>query len=133
MRKFEEFMLSHTSAEATEVLREIQIVMDSAIDKTPRMNGYGINEIKFDFLSEERAKEGIQLNLETKGSAIAKNKDHVNGMLQRLVSMTRTPLWNKHIFFEVMYHQLHASETMYEDNNTTLHFNVICAAIVFNR
>ena len=120
-----------TTADAKEAMREIQIVINQTLDSIPFVNGYGIKEIKFDFLSEEAAEKGMQLNLEAKGVAEAKNKEHVNALLQKVVYYSRQPLWNKKIFLEFLYHELNVSETMHEDLNRTLYFNVICAAIIF--
>jgi len=124
------------SPEGRETLREIQVVVNKALDDTKKVNGFGIDDIKFELINEERAETGLQLNLEAKGSAVAKNKEHINGMLQRLIKKTREPLMKKKIFLEMMYHEINAHENMYENNTAmglkrTLYFNVIAAAIVF--
>lgn len=124
-------------SEAKEAMREIQIVMNDALNSTKKINGFGINDIKFAVINQEQAKHGIQINLEAKGSAVAKNKDHISRMLQKLVVKTREDLWRKKIFLEMMYHQIETSEVENESDNTaiglkrTLYFTVICAACVF--
>jgi hypothetical protein len=123
------------SPESRETLREIQIVVNEALNNTTKINGFGIDDIKFELINEESAETGLQLNLEAKGSAVAKNKEHINGMLQRLMKKTKEPLRKKKIFLEIMYHEIDVHENMYEDNTAiglkrTLYFNVIAAAIV---
>lgn len=126
---------------AKEALREIQVVINKTLDSSKRVNGYGINEIKFDVINQETAEGGIQLNLEANGSATAKNEKHISRMLQKLISDSREDLWKKNIFIEAMYHQIETSESPLneaEDDDSDmglkrkLYFMVICAAIVFN-
>lgn len=130
-----------TSSEAKEALREIQIVMNSAIGQTQKVNGFGIDDIKFNVINQEASESGIQINLEASGSAVAKNEKHISRMLQKLVSSTREDLWKKKIFLEMMYHKIDVSETQIESEDDddpniglkrTLYYTVICAACVFN-
>ena len=130
------------SSAAKEALREIQIIMNEAIGQTQKVNGFGINDIKFRVLNQEEAETGIQINLEASGSAVAKNEKHISRMLQKLVDSTREQLWKKKIFFEMMYHKIDVSETKIDESDgeddpniglkRTLYFTVICAACVFN-
>lgn len=129
------------SSQATEAMREIQIVMNKALGQTQKVNGFGIDDIKFDVINEEESETGIQINLEAHGSAVAKNEKHISRMLQKLVQMTREDLWKKKIFLEMMYHKIDVSETKNESEDDddpniglkrTLYFTVICAAAVFN-
>jgi len=129
------------SASTKEALREIQIVMNEAVGQTQKVNGFGINDIKFNVLNEEEGEAGVQINLEASGSAVAKNEKHISRMLQKLVESTREQLWKKRIFLEMMYHKIDVSETKIDeadDGETnvglkrTLYFTVICAAAVFN-
>lgn len=126
---------------AKEAIREIQVVVNKTLDNSKKVNGFGINEMKFEIISQECAEAGIQINMEAKGSAIAKNEKHISRMLQHMVSESREDLWKKDIFLEVMYHQIETSESKLDeaeddDSNVglkrTLYFTVICAAIVFN-
>lgn len=132
---------TESSSSAKEALREIQIVMNEAIGKSVKVNGFGIEDIKFSVINQEESESGIQINLEATGSAIAKNEKHISRMLQKLVSMTRENLWKKKIFLEMMYHKIDVSETQLESEDDddpnvglkrTLYFTVICAACVFN-
>jgi len=135
--KRNEILTEGISPDGREAMREIQIVINETLSQTPRVNGFGINEIKFELINEEKATQGTQLNLEAKGSAIAKNKDHINGMLQKLVQWTREPLWKKKIFLEIMYHEIDVRETANENEDIAmglkhpLYFNVVSAALVF--
>lgn len=141
MRNFKDYIENRespdSSSEAKEALREIQIVMNEAIGRTQRINGFGLNDIKFLVINQEQAEGGMQINLEAKGSAIAKNKEHVSHMLQKLLTDTREELWKKRIYMEMMYHKLEASEVATEADETpiglkkTLYYTVICAAIIF--
>lgn len=129
-------LVENISPDGKEAMREIQIIVNQSLSQTPKVNGFGINEVKFELINEERATQGLQLNLEVKGSAVAKNKDHINGMLQRLMSAAREPLWQKKIFLEIMYHNIDVQDNMHENNTPiglkgTLYFNTIAAAIVF--
>jgi len=123
-------------ANAKEAKREIQIVANDSLGT--KINGFGIEEINFELIDFEEAKQGIQLNMEAKGPAIAKSKQHISSMLQKLSRRCREPLWKKKIFLDFMYHQIDVTENVVEnDDNTpiglkkTLYFTVICAAIVF--
>ena len=111
-----EFREEHedSSPEAKEAMREIQIVMNKVIDQTQRVNGFGINDIKFEVINQEEGETGTQINLEAHGSAIAKNEKHVSRLLQKLVGLTREDLWKKNIFLEMMYHKIETSETTLE-------------------
>jgi hypothetical protein len=129
------------SATAKEALREIQIVMNKAIGQTPKVNGFGIDDIEFHVINQEEAESGTQINMEAKGSGVAKNEKHISRMLQKLVQATREDLWKKKIFLEMMYHKIDVSETKLESDDDddpniglkrTLYFTVICAACVFN-
>jgi hypothetical protein len=131
------------SSASKEALREIQIVMNETIGQTQRVNGFGIDSIKFQVLNQEETESGIQVNLEASGSAIAKNEKHISRMLQKLVEATREQLWKKKIFLEMMYHKIDVSETKIDESNDdddnpnvdlkrTLYFTVICAACAFN-
>ena len=129
------------SCEAKEAMREIQIIANKAIGQMPKTNGFGINNIEFHVINQEKAESGVQMNLEAMGSAVAKNEKHISRMLQKLVANTREDLWKKNIFLEMMYHKIDVSETKLEsedDDNPniglkkTLYFNIICAACVFN-
>lgn len=129
-------IVENESPEGREAMREIQIVINQSLSQTPRINGFGINDLKFDLINQERASQGLQLNLEAKGSAVAKNKEHINGMLQKLMNTAREPLWQKKIFLEIMYHNIDVQENMHENDTAvglkgTLYFNTIAAAIVF--
>lgn len=126
---------------AKEALREIQVVVNKTLDNSKKVNGFGINEMKFEIINQECAEAGIQINMEAKGSATAKNEKHISRMLQHMVSDSREDLWKKDIFLEIMYHQIETSESKLDeaeddDSNIglkrTLYFTVICAAIVFN-
>ncbi len=126
---------------AKEAIREIQVVINKTIDSSKRVNGFGIDDMKFKIISQECAKTGIQINMEAQGSAVAKNEKHISRMLQNLMGDSREDLWKKNIFLEVMYHQIEVSETKLDeaeddDSNIglkrTLYFTVICAAIAFN-
>lgn len=144
MGKFKHYIENKESEastpEAKEAMREIQIVMSHAIDKTEKVNGFGINNIGFEIISQEKGDAGVQINLEAKGEAVAKNEQHISRMLQKLVNQTREDLWKKNIFFEMMYHKIETSETKTEAEEDeiniglkkTLYFTVICAACVFN-
>lgn len=132
---------SGASSEATEALREIQIVMNTAIGQTQKVNGFGINDIKFNVINQEESESGVQVNLEASGSAVAKNDKHISRMLQKLVNSTREDLWKKKIFLEMMYHKIDVGETQIESEDDddpniglkrTLYYTVICAACVFN-
>ena len=122
-----------TSPEGREAMREIQITVDKALDNTIKTRGNGIDSIKFELISEERAKEGIQLNMEAKGTATAPNKQYIIKKLQNLMAKAREPLWQKKIFLEVHYHQVDVQENTYEVTDVThkLYFTAICAAIIF--
>ena len=135
--KRSEILAEAVSPDGREALREIQIVINETLSQMPRINGFGINEIKFELINEEKSTQGTQLNLEAKGSAIAKNKDHINGMLQKLVNQARESLWKKKIFLEFMYHEIDVRETTNENEDVAiglkhnLYFNVVSAALVF--
>jgi hypothetical protein len=116
--------------EAREAMRDIQIVFNTALGETLKTNGYGIDKLEFELINQEKAQHGIQLNLEAKGTANAKNKEHLSRMLQKLVEQTREPLWQKKVFLEMMYHEIHMNEV--NDLHAAVDFNVICAAIIFN-
>jgi hypothetical protein len=129
-------LVENISPEGKEAMREIQIVINQSLSQIPKINGFGINDLKFDLITEERATQGLQMNLEAKGSAVAKNKEHINGMLQKLMATAREPLWQKKIFLEIMYHNIDVQENMHENNTAiglkgTLYFNTIAAAIIF--
>lgn len=129
-------LTENISPEGKEAMREIQIVINQSLSQIPKINGFGINDLKFDLINEERATQGLQMNLEAKGSAVAKNKEHINGMLQKLMATAREPLWQKKIFLEIMYHNIDVQENMHENNTAiglkgTLYFNTIAAAIIF--
>jgi hypothetical protein len=146
MRNFSNYIeekgskIPDASASAKEALREIQIIMNESLGQSQKVNGFGINDIKFQVLNEEEGEAGIQINMEASGSAVAKNEKHISRMLQKLVEATREHLWKKNIFLEMMYHKIDVSETKLEaeeeDINVglkrTLYFTVICAACVFN-
>lgn len=145
MEKFTQYIENkesgnHGSPEVQEALREIQIVMNKAIHDTQRDNGFGINDIKFEVINQEEGENGVQINMEAKGSAVARNEKHISRMLQKLVNQTREDLWKKDIFIEMMYHKIETSETKMESEEDepnmglkrTLYFTVICAACVFN-
>jgi len=126
---------------AKEAIREIQVVINKTIDSSKKVNGFGIDEMKFKIINQECAKTGIQINIEAQGSAVAKNEKHISRMIQNIISNSREDLWKKDIFLEAMYHQIEVSETKLdeaEDDNSniglkrTLYFTVICAAIAFN-
>lgn len=137
IEKRSEILAEGISPDGREAMREIQIVINETLSQMPRINGFGINEIKFELINEEKSTQGTQLNLEAKGSAVAKSKDHINGMLQKLITWTREPLWKKKIFLEVMYHEIDVRETTNENEDiaiglkNTLYFNVVSAALVF--
>ncbi len=124
-------------SEAKEAMREIQIVMTETLGCTKKTNGFGINDIKFELINQQKSSKGLQLNLEARGSAIVKGKEHLSRLLQRLVSDSREDLWKKNIFFEMMYHKVDMSENKLEMDETplglknTVHFSVICAALIF--
>jgi hypothetical protein len=146
MENFENYIKDKESdveppSEAKEAMREIQIITNKEIGQTPKVNGFGINDIEFHVINQEESESGIQINLEATGSAVAKNEKHISRMLQKLVANTREDLWKKKIFLEMMYHKIDVSETKLEssdDDNPniglkkTLYFSIICAACVFN-
>lgn len=119
------------SPEGKEAMREIQVIVDKALDGTIKHNGNGIDDIKFELIGEEKAKEGIQLNMEAKGTATAPDKKYIVKKLHNLMSKAREPLWKKKIFLEVHYHQVDVQENAYESVRDKLHFTAICAAIIF--
>ena len=133
--------LQELEPKAKEAIREIQVVINKTIDSSKKVNGFGIDEMKFKIINQECAKTGIQINIEAQGSAVAKNEKHISRMIQNIISNSREDLWKKDIFLEAMYHQIEVSETKLdeaEDDNSniglkrTLYFTVICAAIAFN-
>lgn len=133
--------MNNVPSESKEALREIQIVMNDAIGKTQKVNGFGIDNIEFHVINQEKSESGIQVNMEAKGAAVAKNEKHISRMLQKLVESTREDLWKKKIFLEMMYHKIDVSETKLESEDDddpniglkrTLYFTVICAACIFN-
>src|SRR5581483_12399354 len=135
MGTFNEYLEEKESSTVKETMREIQIVMNKAIDNSQRVKGFGINDIKFEVINQEEGETGTQINLEAKGSAVAKNEQHLSRMLQKLVNSTREDLWKKNIFFEFHYHKIDISDTKMEETDIDLkksiYFTVICAACVF--
>src|SRR5580658_4346643 len=103
------------SPDGKEAMREIQVIVDK----------------EFELIGEEKAKEGIQLNMEAKGTATAPNKNYIIKKLHNLMSRAREPLWKKKIFLEIHYHQVDVQENAYESVRDKLHFTAICAAIIF--
>lgn len=142
MGKFQNFIENRhadMTSEARETVREINVVFNKAVDSNPKINGFGINDIDFEVINEEKTKSGIQVNLEVKGSAVARDDKHISRMLQKLCNATREQLWGKKIFIEMMYHEIHTSENVLEvdestpvDRRFTLHFRLIAAAIIFS-
>jgi hypothetical protein len=135
MNRFQEYF-EEKQGEATEALRDIRIVFNKTLQQTQRVNGYGIDEINFDVINEEKAEGGIQLNLEITGTANAKSKEHVGMLLEKLMLATRQALWQKKIFLQILGHRLNVSETQLENETPMglrrkLHFEVIGAAIFF--
>ncbi len=135
MKKFHE---NDSNAVIKESIRELQIVFTSALGSTLKINGFGINYIHFELINMEETQHGTQMNLEAKGEAVVKSKEHLSRLLQKLVETTREPLWSKRIFLEMLYHEISTSEQKIETFNTTpmdlkrkVYFNVICAAIIF--
>lgn len=126
-------LMEQNSPESAKALRDIQFIVNQQLNQTLKRNGFGIDEIRFEPINEETAKEGIQLNMEAKGLATANNKEQVSRFLQKLMADCREPLWQKKIFLEIHYHQINVQGNTYESTDTLpkLYFTVVCAAIVF--
>jgi hypothetical protein len=139
MGKFETFLENKEEmpSDAKEGMRELQLVINNTLWRTKKINGFGIDDIKFEIINQERANAGLQINLEGKGSAVVKNKDHLSRLLQRLVMDSRQELQSKNIFLEMMYHQIDLSDNVNENYNTPLglkskkYFSVVCAMLIF--
>lgn len=129
---------SFDNPEIREALREMQIVFNAALSRSFKVNGFGIDNIKFELINTEQTPHGIQMNLEARGEAVARNKEHLSRLLQKLVESAREPLWSKKIFLEMLYHEINTSEQKTEnfdtplDSKSKMYYSVICAAIKFN-
>ena len=141
MAKFQEYFENREieTPETSEALRDIHIAVDNILQQTPRTNGYGINKINFEKINEHHDQDGVQINLEVVGEATAKNKEHVQGLLQKLIEASKPMLLQKKIFLEIYYHKLNVTEkinmTEYYDETPNglkkiMYFNVVGAALL---
>ena len=142
MTKFQEYVDNRgiETPEIGEALRNIHIIVDNVLQQTPRTNGYGINKINFEKINEHHDPDGIQINLEVVGETTAKNKEHVQGLLQKLIEASKPLLLQKKIFLELYYHKLNVTEKInmaeYYDETPLglkriMYFNVVGAALLF--
>lgn len=121
-----------------EAMRDISRIINDAINRTTKVNKFGIENIKFEVISTERISTGVKIDLEGQGTASARNSDHIKKQLEKLMNSAKTPLAEKGIHLEIMYNKIDTNDAMEEANFDKpaiglvrkIDFRVICTAIV---
>lgn len=117
------------------IMNEIQRILNETLGRTKRSQGRGLNDIQFEPINQVQGKEGIQLNVEAKGSAIAltgNEQAHVGSMLKNLENASREELWEHHIFLTMRYDGLYVTDTKHESvGDAEVFYHIPCAIVIF--
>jgi hypothetical protein len=121
-----------------EAMRNINHIVKQCIDATPKVNKFGIHDIEFEIINKEQTVSGIKLDMEAKGTACARNDDHIKKQLEKLMAAAKKPLAERGIHMEVLYNKIDTSEAVEETNldNPPIglvrkyEFRVICVAML---
>jgi hypothetical protein len=118
-----------------EIMRDINAVFRSVINSSVKENRFGVEEIKFEIINDEKVSTGVQLNLEAEGVAFARNPDHIKRLLAQLNESAKKALWQHGIKMEFLYNRLDVSEAQEEGDVGPVglvrkySFRVICSAV----
>lgn len=118
-----------------EIMRDINTVFRNTINSSVKENRFGIDEIKFEIINNEKVSTGVQLNLEAEGIAFARNPDHIKRLLAQLNEASKKSLWQYGIKMEFLYNRLDVSEAQEEGDVGPVglvrkySFRVICSAV----
>lgn len=122
----------------SEAIRDLNSVMRSCIDSTPKVNKFGIEDIEFEVINTEETTSGIKIDLEAHGTATARSEEHVKHQLEKIMSAAKKPLAEHGLYVQVMYNKIDVSEAVEESHldNPAIglvrkyEFRVICVAML---
>jgi hypothetical protein len=97
-----------------EAVRTITGILKSCIEHMPKVNRFGIDDIYAEVISKQEVSNGTQMTLEVTGVAAARDEDHINAHLKKLMEVAKPQLAQKGIHAEVLYNRLDISQEVDE-------------------